>query len=75
MKQITITLKIKYFYLPLMLQIRGNCYEKYVTNNSEEKCLASDKSPESQNWANLPASYQGNKNSVPADNIYTFHKH
>lgn len=46
-----------------------------LLNNSEEKGLASDESPESQNWANLPVSYQGNKNPVPADNIYTLHKH
>lgn len=44
-------------------------------NNSGEKRLASDNSPESQNWANLLVSHLGNKNPVPADNIYTLHKH
>jgi hypothetical protein len=44
-------------------------------SNSGEKGLASDKSPESQNWANLLVSYQGNKTPVPADNIYTLCKH
>lgn len=33
-----------------------------LLNNSQGKGLASDESPESQNWANLPVSYQGTKN-------------